>query len=135
VALFYAGAVVTLYGTIFASTAAHSRLYADMARLLGWFERDDYESRLVWRRRFVWMLTVVPVVLFLGFQSPVKMVKAGGAAQAVMLPVIAVAALYLRHRASPTESRPGIVLTLGLWIAALLTICIMLFSGIVCVNR
>ena len=33
--VFYAGAIVTLYGTIFAATAAHSRIYADMARLLG----------------------------------------------------------------------------------------------------
>ena len=35
--VFYAGAIVTLYGTIFAATAAHSRIYADMARLLGVF--------------------------------------------------------------------------------------------------
>lgn len=135
VALFYAGAIVTLYGTIFASTAAHSRLYADMARLLGSFERDDYESRLRWRRRFVWMLTVIPVVLFLGVQSPVTMVKAGGAAQAVMLPVIAVASLYLRHKASPRESRPGLFMTAGLWIAALLTISIMLVAAAVGVIR
>jgi len=31
--LFYAGAVVTLYGTIFAATAAHSRLFADAMRI------------------------------------------------------------------------------------------------------
>ena len=40
--LFYLGATVTLYGTIFAATAAHSRVYADFCRLLGLFERDDY---------------------------------------------------------------------------------------------
>ena len=33
--LFYAGAIATLYGTIFAATAAHSRMFADMCRLLG----------------------------------------------------------------------------------------------------
>ena len=33
--VFYAGAVVTLYGTIFAANAAHSRTYADLCRLLG----------------------------------------------------------------------------------------------------
>ena len=33
--LFYAGAVVTLYGTIFAATAAHSRLFADAMRIGG----------------------------------------------------------------------------------------------------
>ena len=33
--VFYAGAIITLYGTIFAATAAHARIYADLARLLG----------------------------------------------------------------------------------------------------
>ncbi len=31
--LFYAGAVITLYGTIFASTAAHARVTADLVRM------------------------------------------------------------------------------------------------------
>ena len=39
--LFYAGAVITLYGTIFASTAAHSRLFADAVRVGGGYARDD----------------------------------------------------------------------------------------------
>lgn len=129
VALFYAGAVVTLYGTIFAATAAHSRLYADMARMLGAFQRGDYAARLKWRKRFVWMLTVVPVLMFLTFQSPVMMVKAGGFAQALMLPVIGVATLYLRHKASPLEARPGLLLTAGLWIASILTIAMMALSA------
>ena len=135
VALFYAGAIVTLYGTIFAATAAHSRLFADMMRLLGRFERDDYDARLKWRRRFVWALTLIPAGFFLGVQSPVMMVKAGGAAQAVMLPILAVTSLYLRHRASPDEARPGPWMTLGLWCAALLTVAIMVLSAILGVTR
>src|SRR4030095_2091413 len=39
--LFYAGAVITLYGTIFASTAAHSRLFADAVRVGGGLAKDD----------------------------------------------------------------------------------------------
>ena len=38
--LFYVGAVVTLYGTIFASTAAHSRLFADAVRIAGRYPRE-----------------------------------------------------------------------------------------------
>ena len=49
--LFYLGATVTLYGTIFAATAAHSRLYADLCRILGLFDRADYARRLAFRRR------------------------------------------------------------------------------------
>ncbi len=51
--VFYAGAIVTLYGTIFAATAAHSRIYADMARLLGFFRRDDYATRVRYRQVMV----------------------------------------------------------------------------------
>ena len=39
--LFYLGAVVTLYGTVFASTAAHARLFADAMRVAGVYARED----------------------------------------------------------------------------------------------
>jgi Mn2+/Fe2+ NRAMP family transporter len=120
--VFYAGALVTLYGTIFASTAAHSRLFADLVRLLGVFPHDDYPARLKWRSRFVVILAALPAGLFLFFQSPVNMVKAGGFAGALMLPVIAAGALFLRHRQLPPEAKPGRLVTSGLWFAALLTI-------------
>lgn len=126
--VFYAGAIFTLYGTIFAATAAHSRVFADMVRLSGGFRHDDYESRLRWRNRFVWMLTLVPVAFFLTFQSPVTMVKAGGFAQALMLPVIAAGSLFLRHKASPREATPGRIMTATLWIAAVATIVLTLTS-------
>jgi len=120
--LFFLGAVAVLYSTIFAATAAHSRVYADMVCLLGRFAPDDYRARVRWRNRFTWFLTLVPVALYLGFQSPVWMVKAGGVAQALMLPVIAAGALILRHRHLPAETRPGAIITAGLWVAAILTI-------------
>ncbi|NWF83775.1 MAG: Nramp family divalent metal transporter [Bryobacteraceae bacterium] len=126
--LFYAGAIFTLYGTIFAATAAHSRLYADMVRLLGGFEHGDYAARLRWRSRFVWLLTTIPAGLFLILESPVQMVKAGGLAQAVLLPVIAVGALFMRYRGLPAEVRSSHLTTAGLWIAAILTVTATTFS-------
>ena len=39
--VFYVGVVVTLYGTIFAATAAHSRMMADLVRVLGVYPRED----------------------------------------------------------------------------------------------
>src|SRR5262245_58029919 len=50
---FYAGAVITLYGTVFASTAANARIYADMSRLIGLFPSEDYPRRLRYRKGFV----------------------------------------------------------------------------------
>jgi hypothetical protein len=116
--LFYLGAVVTLYGTIFASTAAHSRLFADVVRLLDGFARDDGESRKRWRDRFVVVLSVVPVLFYWFLRSPVQMVVAGGIAQAMMLPLIGFAVVYLRHTQLPDDIRPSAVKTIALWVSS-----------------
>ena len=126
--LFYLGATVTLYGTIFAATAAHSRLYADFCRVMGLFDRADYGRRLAYRRRFTVMLTVVPVLLFLVFESPVKMVVAGGITQSVMLPITGAGALYLHHRRLPRALAPGWPVTAGLWIATLVMAAVTVYS-------
>jgi Mn2+/Fe2+ NRAMP family transporter len=126
--LFYIGAIATLYGTIFAGTAGNSRALADMFRLAGKFKSGDYASRVKYRRRIIWFHLVVPVCLYFVFQSPVTMVKVGGFAQALMLPVLSVAALYLRHRGLPKEIAPGPAATGGLWLAALVIIAVMVFS-------
>ncbi|MCL6507710.1 MAG: hypothetical protein K6T59_11845, partial [Bryobacteraceae bacterium] len=78
-----------------------------------------------YRDRFIWALTVIPAILFLVFQSPVKMVVAGGVAQALMIPVIAAGALYLRHKRLPGEIRPPWYTTVALWIASAVIICLM----------
>ena len=115
--LFYAGAVVTLYGTIFASTAAHSRLFADAMRVAGVYARNDSRSRLRWRNTFLIVLAVIPPVLYWFIESPVQMVLAGGVAQASMLPLIGIAAIYLRHRHLPESIQPAWGTTVALWIA------------------
>jgi Mn2+/Fe2+ NRAMP family transporter len=116
--LFYLGAVVTLYGTVFASTAAHARLFADAVRIAGFYPRDDAASRLRWRNRFVVLLSVVPVMLYWFLRSPVQMVVAGGVAQALMLPLIGGAVIYLRHRHLPAEIHPTLGTTGTLWISS-----------------
>jgi hypothetical protein len=65
------------------------------------------------------MLTVVPVALYLLFESPVKMVVAGGVTQSVMLPITGVGALYLHHRRLPRALRPSRLVTVGLWASTL----------------
>jgi Mn2+/Fe2+ NRAMP family transporter len=116
--LFYAGALATLYGTIFAFTAGNCRVLADIARLAGLYRRDDYKARVAWRDRFIWIHTVVPVALILAIGSPVQMVKWAGVAQAMMLPIIGLGAVYLRHKRLPAVLTPGYAATAGLWVAA-----------------
>jgi hypothetical protein len=127
---FYIGAIVTLYGTVFASTAANSRVFADMCHLLGRFAADDYAQRLKYRKGFVIFLTALPALLFLSFASPVKMVVIGGIAQAMMLPIIGISTLYLRHRRLPRNITPAAWVTLGLWVATFVIICITAYSVI-----
>lgn len=115
--VFYVGVVVTLYGTIFAATAAHSRVFADAVRILGYYPREDAVSRRRWRNRFVVFLAGIPVLLYWLIESPVRMVVAGGVTQALMLPLIGLAVIYLRHTQLPPEIRPSIATTLMLWIS------------------
>ncbi len=133
--LFYIGAIATLYGTIFAATAAESRVAADLCRLLGKFDPTDYETRIKYRKVFVWILTCVSAGLYLIVQSPVNMVKAGGVAQAIMLPVIAFGALYLRHKELPREVLPKAWITVALWIASVLTISLMAYYTFLLITK
>lgn len=125
--LFYAGAIATLYGTIFAATAANSRVYADMARLLGFFPKGDYAARCRWRNGTVVALVLISMALYFFWQSPVLMVKLGGMAQASMLPVIAIGTLFLRFKRMPDEVKPGAIITGGLVVASSVTILVMAY--------
>jgi Mn2+/Fe2+ NRAMP family transporter len=122
--LFYIGAIATLYGTIFAATAAESRVFADLCRLMGYFPAGDYAARCRYRNGFVWVLTVIPVILIFIFREPVGMVRAGGVAQAFMLPVLAVTALYLHHQRMPAEAKGETLSTVGLWVAGITIIVV-----------
>jgi Mn2+/Fe2+ NRAMP family transporter len=127
VGLFYLGAIATLYGTIFAATAGNCRVFSDITRIGGLFDRGDYVARVRIRNRFIWFHVLVPVALILAIGSPVQMVKWGGAAQAVLLPIIGIGAVYLRHKRLPEAVRPGILATSGLWVAAILMSVFMLY--------
>ena len=125
--LFYIGAIATLYGTIFAATAGNCRVFADITRIGGAFARGDYAARVRTRNRFIWFHVLVPVALILAIGSPVQMVKWGGAAQAVLLPIIGIGAVYLRHKRLPAAVRPGVLATFGLWLAAILMSIFMIY--------
>jgi manganese transport protein len=115
--VFYVGVVVTLYGTIFAATAAHSRMMADLVRVLGVYPREAAPTRLMWRNRFVIVLASVPAIFYWLFESPVRMVVAGGVAQALMLPLIGLAAIYMRHTQLPRDLQPAAATTAMLWLS------------------
>ena len=58
----------------------------------------------------------MPAIFYWFFESPVRMVVAGGIAQAMMLPLLGGAAIYLRHTSSRPTSKPSRGTTVALWI-------------------
>ncbi len=126
--LFLIGAVAVLYSTVFASTAAHCRVFADFIGMLGVYDRHNYALRLKTTRIFVFILLFVPSMYFMFIQEPVTMVKIGGIAQAAMLPLIGFATLYLRYRRMPPKILPAGWLTLALWISAAVMAIMMGYS-------
>ncbi len=117
---FLMGAFAVLYSTIFAGVAATCRLCADFIGLLGLYDRSDYATRLKVTRVFVVILLVVPSLYYMLIREPVLMVKIGGVAQAVMLPIIGFCAIYLRYIHLPRVIAPRGWITLGLWVCTLL---------------
>ena len=106
--VFYVGAIATLYGTVFAATAAHSRMFADMCRLAGRFEADDLPRRA--------RASGTASSFCSGScrsrcssrsQSPVTMVMIGGIVQALMLPVIGIGAISCATAGSRPRSPLG----------------------------
>ncbi|MDE0102932.1 MAG: Nramp family divalent metal transporter [Bryobacterales bacterium] len=128
--LFMVGAFAVLYSTVFASTAAHCRVWADFVGMLGVYDRSDYSKRLRAIRTFVVVLLVVPCLYFMWIREPVLMVKIGGIAQAIMLPVIGGFALFLRYRRVPASILPKGWVTLMLWVSAVLMALLMGYSAI-----
>lgn len=118
--LFYIGAIVILYGTVFAATAGHSRMLSDFLRLQGVFEHDDYKARTRWRDIFIWVLTIIPLAMFFVFgEQPVAMVTWGGLSQAWTLPIISIGTVYLVRRYVPKEMSAPAWMTGLLWFAAI----------------
>ncbi|MGC4082707.1 MAG: hypothetical protein QM736_11485 [Vicinamibacterales bacterium] len=66
--------------------------------------------------------------------DPSYMVKIGGVAQALMLPVIAIGTLYLRYKHMPKAVYPSTWVTITLWIASLFTIFMMGYYTILLVR-
>ena len=105
-------------------------MFADFTGMLGLYDKSNYVLRLKVTRFFVVFLLFVPSLYFMFLQAPVLMVKIGGVAQAIMLPVIGFIALYLRYKRTPARILPSGWITLGLWVSAVTMALIMGYSAL-----
>ena len=126
--LFVVGAVAVFYSSIFAGTAAHSRVFADFMGSIGVFDKRNYAARWKVTRFFAVLTLVISLLYFSYLREPVLMVKIGGLAQAAMLPIIAFSTLYLRYTHMPKPILPKLWITLALWASSFIILVIMGYS-------
>ncbi len=118
--LFLAGAIAVFYSSIFSATAAHGRLLADFAVQLGYCNRNDFKRRLFLIRAAIVATLMTPTLCFFLVEEPVLMVKIGGVAQALMLPVIGFSTIYLSRQRLSGALAPAGWIKLALWCCAAL---------------
>ncbi len=103
---FLLGAWAVLFKTLYVATAANSRLTADFLYLVGLWRPSGPAARERVIRLFCVIYPSLALGLYYAFREPQGLIKAGGIAQALMLPFIAGATLYLRGRDDRPPRRP-----------------------------
>lgn len=127
--LIIAGVFAVLYSTLYSATAANSRALADFLHTnLGARFRDGADRRR-WVRIFCAAFPVLDLLLFAALKDPVGMVLVGGFVQALTLPMIGGAAVYLRYRGADHRLRPGRLWDAMLWLS-LAGVCIAAAYGL-----
>ncbi len=111
------GAFAVLYSTLFAATAANSRTLADFLRVQGFIQIRDARDRLWWVRLLCLAFPALYLALFIWWPKPAELVTVGGFAQALTLPMIAIAAIYLRYRRTDPRLTPSRVWDVFLWLS------------------
>jgi len=104
--LFLFGAFAVLYSTYFIGNAGKCRLATDALGVMNAAKIDD-ASRARWIRCFAVIFPLVSTTIYFTVGSPVTLVLIGGVAQSLLLPMIAFAALYFRHRKCDPALQPG----------------------------
>ena len=105
--VFLIGAFFALFSTTFVATASNARLFADGLQVFGFQEYEDENARQKMIKVGCVLLPAISVVAFLTMGTPVKLVFIGAVAQGLMLPFLAIAALYFRFRKTDAPLRPG----------------------------
>jgi Mn2+/Fe2+ NRAMP family transporter len=114
---FLLGAWAVLFKTLYVATAANSRLTADFLNLVGLWRPSGPAGRERVVRLFCVIYPTLALGLYYAFREPQALIKAGGIAQALMLPVIAGATLYLRGRDNDRRVGPTFLTDMLTWLA------------------
>jgi len=114
---FLLGAWAVLFKTLYVATAANSRLTADFLYLVGLWRPSGPAAREQVIKLFCVIYPSLALGLYYVFREPQGLIKAGGIAQALMLPLIAGATLHLRGRDDDRRVGPGFLSDMFTWLA------------------
>ena len=103
--VFLVGAVCVLYSTFLVANAGNARALADSFIVLG-FATDERRQR--WVSLLCVALPMTSYFICLGGYDPVELVLFAGVMQALMLPLLGIAAVWLRYRESDARLKPSI---------------------------
>lgn len=123
---FLIGAWAVLFKTLYVASAGHARLTTDFFSLAKFIHVPDAATRRRWIKGFCVFYPLLALVLYLTIRDPRGMVAFGGFAQAVTLPVISAATVYLRYRRTDPRLAPSKLADVLLWLALIL---MTLFAG------
>lgn len=129
------GAFATLYSTLFASAAGLSRMLTDFLWVNRLILLQNEQDRLRWVRGFGIGLPFLSLALFTLIADPTLMVIIGGFIQAVTLPFIGAAAVFLRYRRTDRRITPGIVWDVFLWLSVAVLLIAALYGVFARLNR
>ncbi|MBS0266834.1 MAG: Nramp family divalent metal transporter [Planctomycetes bacterium] len=124
--LFVVGGSAVLFKTLYVASASHSRLVSDFFSMAKFVKYDNAHQRLRMIKILCVFFPLFALTLYLYEPDPVGMVKFGGFAQGITLPVIGCATVYLRYRRTDRRIAPSTLTDVFLWIAAVLLV---LFAG------
>jgi hypothetical protein len=125
---FLLGAWAVLFKTLYVSTAANSRLTADFLNLVGVWHPAAPADRDRMVKVFCVVYPAIALGLYYAFREPQGLIKAGGIAQALMLPFIAGATIYLRRRDADPRVGPSLLSDVLTWVAFLAISAVALYS-------
>lgn len=114
---FLLGAWAVLFKTLYVATAANSRLTADFLNLTGLWRFDDAQGRDRVIRVFCVLYPLGALSLYYATREPQFLIKVGGIAQGIMLPIIAGATLYLKQRDADRRVGPAFLTDVLTWLA------------------
>jgi Mn2+/Fe2+ NRAMP family transporter len=120
------GAIAVLYSTLISATAGNARGFTDILhihRLIRVDALDGATQRRRWIRFFCVLTPLLNLFLFLYVKDPVKMVTIGGFTQAMTLPMIGAAAVYLRYKRTDKRIVSGWWWDIFLWVS-LTALCV-----------